>query len=116
MTRQQWGYQLTVISAAMLLLSYAVALWFFRAESTMQLILGASMTLLPLLLYTPRAISKQPRAFAALALLAPIYLFFGGVVWIWGKPLFGAWLCLWPVILEIGAILHNFKKRRSSAR
>ncbi|UJF24765.1 ABC transporter [Suttonella sp. R2A3] len=112
MTRQQWGYWLTVISAVALLLSYATAVWFFRSESPMQMILGASMTLLPLLLYTPRAIIKQPRAFAALALLAPIYLFFGGVVWIWGRALFGAWLCLWALILEIGAILHNFQKRR----
>lgn len=109
--RQKFGYVLTLTALLMLLGGFSLAP-FISAGTGFQKILGSAMTLLPLLLFTPRAIKRDLRAYQALALLAPIYLFFGGVIWLWKAPYWGAWFCAGATLLEIGAILHNYRKRQ----
>lgn len=109
--RQRIGYVLTLTALLMLLGGFALAP-FISSGLWLQRALGAAITLLPLLLFTPRAIKRDLRAYQALALLAPIYLFFGGVIWLWQSPYWGLWFCTGATLLETGAILHNFQKRK----
>lgn len=111
MTRQKIGYFMTVTALFALLISYAALIWLYRTDNPMQILTGALLTLAPLLLFSVRCLRGESRAFAALALLAPIYLLIGGIIWLWDYPWIGAWLCLWSVVLEVGAVLHNYRKR-----
>lgn len=116
MTRQKAGYLAAIISLSILITSYATLIWLYRTGNLMQMLTGALLTLAPLLLFAYRAVGAERRAFAALALLAPIYLLIGGIIWLWGYPLIGAWLSFWAVVLEVGTILHNYKKRDKSKK
>lgn len=110
MKRQGIGYAFTLTALAILLGGFALAAYCSNG-TVFQRALGAAMTLLPLLLFTPRAIKRDLRAYQALALMAPVYLFFGGIIWLWHSPWWGAWFCLGAALLEIGTILHNYRKR-----
>ena len=116
MTRQKAGYLATIISLFILLISYAALIWLYRTGNPMQMLTGALLTLAPLLLFAHRAVRAEHRAFAALALLAPVYLLIGGIIWLWDYPLIGAWLSFWAVVLEVGTIVHNYKKRDKSKK
>lgn len=116
MTRQKAAYLTTVLALCALIVSYAVLIWHYRTDHLMQMVTGGLLTLAPLLLFTRRAWRQERRAFAALALLAPIYLLIGGIIWLWEHPLIGAWLCFWSVLLEVGAIVHNYQKRDKRKR
>ena len=50
------------------------------------------------------------------ALIAPLHLFFGGVMWLWGQPLWGIPVCILSISLQTGTILHNYDGSRRKAR
>ncbi|SUO95750.1 hypothetical protein [Suttonella ornithocola] len=110
--RQKIGYQLTLTGLFMLISGFAMSPLFTHDISLKQAIIGLLITLLPLLAYMPRAIKRESRAYQVLALMAPIYLLFGGIIWLWRDAYFGLWFCLAASLLEVGTILHNFQRRK----
>ena len=80
--------------------------------SALRQAISAAITLLPLLLFVRGAWQRDLRIYQALALLAPVYLFIGGVVWLWADWRFGLWICAWSVALQTGTILHNYQRRK----
>lgn len=111
MRRQQIGLGLVWLALLVLLVSYALGLWWTHQHDGRRLFAGGVLLVLPLLYFVAQMFVVRAKTFVALALLAPLYLFYGGVVWIWGDWRFGAWLCGWAVVLQVGAILHNFQRR-----
>lgn len=109
--RKRIGYGL-VVGAVWALIGAFVWMSATMGGSMVQRGIGAAITLLPLLLFVRGAWRRDLRSYQALALLAPVYLFIGGVVWLWADWRFGAWICAWALALEIGAILHNYQRRR----
>lgn len=112
--RQKTGYILTLAALAALLGVFAWMGATMRGGLLRQGI-GAAITLLPLLLFVRGAWRRNLRSYQALALLAPVYLFIGGVVWLWADWRFGLWICAWAVALQTGTILHNFRRRKKKA-
>lgn len=108
--RRKFGHLLAFSALLALIAAFA---WMSATMqgSPLQRIAGAAITLLPLLLFLRGTWHRHLRSFQGLALLAPVYLFIGGVVWLWADWRFGLWICIWSVALETGAILHNFQKR-----
>lgn len=112
--RQRIAYHLTLLAIIVLIGSYASAYYLSGIETTGRLFLGIALTILPLLYYLPSAIKRQRKTYVILALIAPFYLFYGGVIWLWGGSWqWGLWFCTWAVLLEIGAILHNFVPKKA---
>lgn len=111
--RQRIGYALTLISLTILLGGFMLSPIFAAKDSSLSSILtGMIITILPIAVLAPRAIKRELRAYQNLALLAPIYLFYGGIIWLWRSPLWGALFCSAAITLEIGTILHNYQKRQ----
>lgn len=113
--RQQTGYYLTLLALMMLVGGYLLTSLPSFSQHPLRAFVGLALTVLPLLLYGLRAIKRDLRAFQVLALLAPVYLFVAGVVWLWASPLWGAWFVFAAILLEIGAILHNYAPRRKKS-
>ena len=101
MTRQEKGFYLTLFAQLALIIIYMAAF---------------VLTLLPLLYFLPGVYRRQGKPYAALALLAPLHLFFGGVIWLWGYPLWGIPICFLSVFLQTGTIMHNYDGSRRAAR
>ena len=116
MSRQKTGLCLTLASLVALIGIYAAALLLFRTASVLQMFLGVLLTLLPLVYWLPFVWRRQGKAFAVLALFAPLHLFFGGVIWLWGYPLWGIPICFLSVFLQTGTIMHNYDGSRRAAR
>ena len=116
MSRQKKGFYLTLASLVALIGIYAAALLLFRTTSVLQMFLGLLLTLLPLVYWLPFVWRRQGKAFAVLALFAPLHLFFGGVIWLWGQPWWGAAICFCAISLQIGTIMHNYDGSRRKAR
>ena len=109
MSRQNKGFLLTLASLVALIGIYTAALLLFRTASVLQMFLGVLLTL-------PCVWRRQGKAFAVLALFAPLHLFFGGVIWLWGQPWWGAAICLCAISLQTGTIMHNYDGSRRKAR
>lgn len=116
MSRQKKGFYLTLASLVALIGIYAAGLLLFRTASVLQMFLGVLLTLLPLVYWLPFVWRRQGKAFAVLALFAPLHLFFGGVIWLWGQPWWGAAICFCAISLQIGTIMHNYDGSRRKAR
>ena len=116
MSRQKKGFYLTLASLVALIGIYAAALLLFRTANILQMFLGLLLTLLPLVYWLPFVWRRQGKAFAVLALFAPLHLFFGGVIWLWGQPLWGAAICFCAISLQVGTIMHNYDGSRRKAR
>ncbi|WP_040389129.1 hypothetical protein [Cardiobacterium valvarum] len=116
MSRQKKGFYLTLASLVALIGIYAAALLLFRTASILQMFLGLLLTLLPLVYWLPFVWRRQGKAFAVLALFAPLHLFFGGVIWLWGQPLWGAAICFCAISLQVGTIMHNYDGSRRKVR
>ena len=110
MSRQKKGFYLTLVSLVALIGIYAAALLLFRTTNVLQMFLGVLLTLLPLVYWLPFVWRRQGKAFAILA------LFFGGVIWLWGQPWWGAAICFCAISLQIGTIMHNYDGSRRKAR
>ncbi|MDO5091197.1 MAG: DUF2069 domain-containing protein [Cardiobacteriaceae bacterium] len=109
--RKTLGHRLVIAALALLLLTFA---WMgiTMQGSLPRRLIGSAITLLPLLLFVRGAWQHDLRSYQALALLAPVYLFIGGVVWLWADWRIGLVICLASLALETGAILHNYQKRK----
>ena len=116
MTRQKKGFYLTLVAQLTLILIYLAAFVFHWTGNPKQMALGFMLTLMPLLYFLPGVWRRQGKPYAALALLAPLHLFFGGVIWLWGQPWWGAAICFCAVSLQIGTIMHNYDGSRRKAR
>ena len=116
MTRQKKGFYLTLVAQLALILIYLAAFVFHWTGNPKQMALGFMLTLMPLLYFLPGVWRRQGKPYAALALLAPLHLFFGGVIWLWGYPLWGIPICFLSVFLQTGTILHNYDGSRRAAR
>ena len=79
MTRQKKGFYLTLVAQLALILIYLAAFVFHWTGNPKQMALGFMLTLMPLLYFLPGVWRRQGKPYAALALLAPLHLFFGGV-------------------------------------
>ena len=101
MTRQKKGFYLTLVAQLALILIYLAAFVFHWTGNPKQMALGWR---------------RQGKPYAALALLAPLHLFFGGVIWLWGYPLWGIPICFLSVFLQTGTIMHNYDGSRRAAR
>lgn len=108
--RQKIGYIVTLISLTMLISGYLIYP-FINHRSLSQIFVGITLVAMPLLYFSPRAYQKDLKTYQILALAAPIYFFLGGIIWLWNSPWWGLWFCLGAVGLEIGTILHNFRKK-----
>ena len=80
MTRQKKGFYLTLVAQLALILIYLAAFVFHWTGNPKQMALGFMLTLMPLLYFLPGVWRRQGKPYAALALLAPLHLFFGGVI------------------------------------
>ena len=109
--RKTLGHFLTLSALAALLGMFAWMSATMRSGA-MQQFIGAAITLLPLLLFVRGAWRRDLRSYQALALLAPVYFFLGGIVWLWADWRAGLWICSWALVLQVGTILHNYQKRR----
>lgn len=116
MSRQKKGFYLTLASLVALIGIYTAALLLFRTTSVLQMFLGVLLTLLPLVYWLPFVWRRQGKAFVVLALFAPLHLFFGGVIWLWGQPLWGAAICFCAIFLQAGTIMHNYDSSRRKVR
>lgn len=108
--RKRAGYVLVVVSLCALI---GALLWMgLRMDAVLpKRLISMAITLLPLLIFVRGAVMANMRSYQALALLAPVYFFIGGVVWLWASAGFGAWICAWALVMEAGAIAHNFRRR-----
>ena len=109
--RKTAGYIL-VLASLMALLGALTWMSVTMQGSWMQRGIGAAITVLPLLVFVVGAVRRDLRSYQALALLAPVYLFIGGVVWLWADWRFGLWICVWSVLMQVGTIVHNYQKRK----
>ena len=116
MTRQKKGFYLTLISQSALIIIYTAAIALHWTGNIKQMSLGILLTLLPLLYFLPGVWREQGKPYAALALLAPLHLFFGGVIWLWGYPIWGIPICILSISLQTGTIMHNYDGSRRKAR
>jgi ABC superfamily ATP binding cassette transporter (ABC-2 subfamily) len=116
MTRQDKGFYLTLGSQLALVFIYGAGFVLHWTGNLKQMSLGFVLTLLPLLYFLPGVWRRQGKPYAALALLAPLHLFFGGVMWLWGQPLWGIPVCILSISLQTGTILHNYDGSRRKAR
>ena len=116
MTRQEKGFYLTLFAQLALIIIYMAAFVLHWTGNFKQMALSFILTLLPLLYFLPGVYRRQGKPYAALALLAPLHLFFGGVIWLWGYPLWGLPICFLSVFLQTGTIMHNYDGSRRAAR
>lgn len=112
--RQRIGYILTLLGLAVLLGAFLISPLFAVTGNSgrrMPLWIGVAISVLPLAVLAPRAIKRDLKAYQSLALLAPLYFFGAGVIWLWRSPWLGALLAAAAIALETGTILHNYQKR-----
>ena len=117
MTRQKKGFYLTLVAQLALILIYLAAFVFHWTGNPKQMALGFMLTLMPLLYFLPGVWRRQGKPYAALALLAPLHLFFGGVIWLWGYPLWGIPISFcFPANRNHHAQLRRLAPRRTKSR
>lgn len=115
-TREKIGYVLTLGALCGLIVGFVGYALCVYAGRLAQQLWFLTLTAAPLLLCLPRAVSRVRKTYAALALIAPWIFLVGGVIGLWQSWIWAAGFCLGAVSLEVGAILHNYQKRKKKKR
>ncbi|MDO4643472.1 MAG: hypothetical protein Q4A74_06495, partial [Cardiobacteriaceae bacterium] len=105
MTRKNTGFVLTLSALILLIILYLSAITLYWTGNGKQMLLSIILTLPPLIYFLPSTWQRRNKTYAALALLAPLHLFLGGVIWLWGHVYWGIAITL---CVRINRVVYTF--------
>lgn len=112
--RSFYAYLLVLCSTLSLIVLYlALHLLYFQGIQA-RFFLSSGLTYVPLMAVLPWLVKRSLKAYQVVALMAPFHLFIGGLFVLWQSEFDFYWgwcIVLAAFILEVAAIVHNFKKR-----